>query len=135
MHPHNGFAILAFLTSLSCSSRPPSDPASIAQPVPDLVQKDSIPPCTFRTNEHKLSIRCSYRDDVSDWNRVALVVDRLLMCAMRTRSDTVPVIDPERLRAIRPESIVSIETFNVVPDTIQRGCDERLRRVIYIVTK
>ena len=75
------------------------------------------------------------RIEHTDWSGVALVLNREIVCPTRTTADSVAKIDPARLQQIRPESILTIEIDNAVPDSIQRGCTERLRRVIYLVTR
>ena len=130
-----GSAIIAVLACPSCSSRPASQPAISQQPVPELVRVDSNALCTVRTTGQLLNIRCRSRDHYSDRSRMALVLDRTLICPTRSGSDTIPTIAPERLRAIHADSIVSIETVDVVPESIQRRCSERLQRVIYVITK
>ena len=76
------------------------------------------------------------RDERSyDWNGVAVVVNRDIICPLRTSPDSVAKVASERLRRIRPESILTVAIVQVVPDSIQRGCAEPIRKVIYLVTK
>ena len=64
-----------------------------------------------------------------------MMVDKDLMCPEKTAADTAPQIPLERLRSIQPDAIVAIETTRIIPDSVQRRCRERLKRVIYVRTK
>ena len=98
-------------------------------------QGDSAGGCNVVRADSLLRIRCSRRNDVPDWNRVAMMVDKDLMCPEKTAADTAPQIPLERLRSIQPDAIVAIETTRIIPDSVQRRCRERLKRVIYVRTK
>ena len=134
-HHRSGFILtLAFL---GCSpTRSPGAAAPDPEPISNVVRTDSLPLCERSAAGVFVNTPCMFvRDDRTDWSGVALVVNREIICPTRTRADSVPKVDPERLRAIKPETVLAIETVRVVPDSIQRGCAERLRKVIYLVTK
>ena len=75
------------------------------------------------------------RNEMSNVDRIALVINQRTHCPIRVRGDSIPRFDIERARAVKPESIVGIERLKVVPDSIQRRCPDLLREVIYITTK
>ena len=84
---------------------------------------------------------CGLREDVFilcetyDWRAVAFAIDGRIVCPKRTPPDTTLMADFERITAVRRDSIESIEVVKVVPDSVQRGCRDRLQKVIYLRTK
>lgn len=127
--------LVAFLACLGCSPPAASRQASATDTVPASKLDDSARPCDVQRTDGLLRIRCSRSNEAPDWNRVALLLDTALICPVKTASDTAPLIPVERLPMIRPESIVAIDVTRVVPDSIQRRCQERLRKVIYLQTR
>jgi len=128
---------LAAVALIGCSRSPsPSPTVSAPSPVLNVVRHDSLPLCQRDAKGSLSNTPCLYvRDDRPDVNGAAIVVNQEVICPIKTAADSVAMVDPARLRRIKPESILTIEIIKTVPDSIQRRCAEQLRKVIYLVTK
>ena len=69
-----------------------------------------------------------------DWRATAFAIDGRVVCPRRTESDTTLMANIEAARTV-VDLVKAIDVTRAVPESIQRSCPERLRRVIFLHTR